>query len=162
MDIRIATLHGQKSQTCRSILRTLPEWFAIPEAVDDYVRDVVNFPMIVAQNKAGDTIGFISVKQQTSVAAEAYVLGVVPDYHRRGIGRLLFNAAEKMAVDMGLQFLTVKTLSADHPDIHYQATRLFYEAIGFMPLEVFPDLWSKENPCLMMIKPLSRKDRSIV
>jgi hypothetical protein len=33
-----------------------------------------------------------------------------------------------------------------------QETRKFYEAIGFVPLEVFPTLWGSENPCLVMIK----------
>jgi hypothetical protein len=34
------------------------------------------------------------------------------------------------------------------------ATRLFYEAIGFLPIEVFPTLWDPWNPRLLMLKRL--------
>jgi len=37
----------------------------------------------------------------------------------------------------------------------YAATRRFYEAIAFEPIEVFPALWGPDNPCLLMLKGLS-------
>ena len=55
----------------------------------------------------------------------------------------------------GVRYLTVKTLAADHPDPHYAATRRFYEALGFEPLEVFPTLWDADTPCLLMLKCLA-------
>lgn len=58
------------------------------------------------------------------------------------------------ALRRGLRFLTVKTLASSHPDQNYAATRRFYEAIDFLPLEVLPTLWGTENPCLLMIRPL--------
>lgn len=48
----------------------------------------------------------------------------------------------------------MKTLSADHPDRHYAATRVFYEAMGFEPIEVFAELWGSDTPCLLMLKRL--------
>lgn len=88
------------------------------------------------------------------LAVEAYVLGIRKEYHRQGYGHILFKAAEDKAKELGAKFLTVKTLAEAHPDIHYRATRLFYESIGFEPVEIFPTLWSPENPCLLMIKSL--------
>lgn len=52
----------------------------------------------------------------------------------------------------GAHWLTVKTLAASHSDPHYAETRRFYEANGFEPLEVFPDLWGEDMPCLMMVR----------
>jgi hypothetical protein len=37
------------------------------------------------------------------------------------------------------------------------ATRAFYQAVGFLPIEEFPDLWGAENPCLLMLRPLSNR-----
>ena len=52
----------------------------------------------------------------------------------------------------GVEFLQVKTLSAARPDAGYDATRAFYLAYGFRPLEEFPTLWDPANPALQMIK----------
>jgi GNAT superfamily N-acetyltransferase len=152
--ICIEELNAQKSEICREILGALPEWFGIPEAIDAYAKGVADLPMLIAKNQSGLVIGFISLKPQTSSAVEAYVLGVRREWHRKGIGRSLFEAAERMARKLGARFLTVKTLADTRPDPHYQATRLFYEAIGFEPIEVFPTLWSLKNPCLLMAKTL--------
>jgi hypothetical protein len=46
----------------------------------------------------------------------------------------------------GLAYLTVKTLAADHPNKDYADTRRFYDAIGFVPVEVFPKLWGPDLP----------------
>lgn len=44
-------------------------------------------------------------------------------------------------------------LSRD-PDPGYVKTRAFYQARGFVSLEVFPTLWGPANPALQMIKSL--------
>jgi GNAT superfamily N-acetyltransferase len=152
--IHIEILHERKSEVCREILEALPEWFGIPEAIDSYAKGVAELPMLVAKDTPGMIIGFIALKPQTPSAVEAYVLGIRREWHRKGCGRLLFEAGEKIALDLGAKFLTVKTLASSHPDPHYKATRLFYEAIGFVPIEVFPDLWSPKHPCLLMAKTL--------
>lgn len=54
-----------------------------------------------------------------------------------------------------VEFLQAKTLSAKHPDVGYGRTRQFYLAVGFRPLEEFPDLWGEANPCLQLIKYLA-------
>jgi GNAT superfamily N-acetyltransferase len=152
--ISIEELNEQKSETCRKILESLPEWFGIPEAIDAYAKGVADLPMLVAKDQSGLVVGFIALKPQTSAAVEAYVLGIRREWHRQGCGHLLFEVAERMTRKLGAKFLTVKTLADSNPDPHYQATRRFYEAIGFDPIEVFPTLWSPENPCLLMVKKL--------
>ena len=132
----------------------LPEWFGIPEAVDAYVAAVDDLPLLIARINGSEIIGFLSLRFHTEAAAEAYVLGVRPEWHRKGIGIRLFEAAGALARSRGCKYLTVKTLAAEHPDPHYRATRLFYEAIGFEPIEVLPTLWGPDNPCLLMLKRL--------
>jgi GNAT superfamily N-acetyltransferase len=136
------------------VLRSLPDWFGIEQAIVDYVAAVQSMPTFVATND-GQEIGFLSIKQHFSDSAEAYVLGVLPGHHRRGAGRAMFAAAEQWLGGQSVRFLQVKTLAPTAKSDHYDRTREFYQAIGFTPLEVFPTLWSERNPCLLMIKSLA-------
>jgi|SRR5665213_4367898 GNAT superfamily N-acetyltransferase len=80
-------------------------------------------------------------------AAEAYVMAVLPELHRQGIGRELLGHAEGMLAVDGVEFLQVKTLAPSKPDDL---------AYGFRPLEEFRDLWDADNPALQMIKVISK------
>jgi GNAT superfamily N-acetyltransferase len=152
--IHVEMLQEGKGEICREILESLPEWFGIPEAIEAYARSVADLPMLVASDPLGRVIGFIALRPQTASAVEVYVMGVRREWHRNGCGRLLIEAGQRIARELGAKFLTVKTLAENHPDPNYRATRLFYEAIGFHSIEVFPRLWSPENPCLLMVKPV--------
>ena len=103
----------------------------------------------------GDCAGFASLRVHTGFAAEIHIIGVKRRHHRRGAGRALIGAAERFCASRGLAFLTVKTLAPSHPSPHYAATRRFYEALGFVPIEVLPTLWGAANPCLLMLRSLS-------
>lgn len=151
--LTIAEWHDGKAALCREILDDLPEWFGLPEAKANFIAASAELPML-AGLVDGRAIGFVSLKPQTDFAVELYVLGVRRAYHRRGIGRALIENAARLASLQGRRFLTVKTLAASEPDPNYAATRCFYAALGFLPLEVFPTLWDVDNPCLLMVKPL--------
>jgi ribosomal protein S18 acetylase RimI-like enzyme len=151
--IDVVEVTRDKSSICRRILLSLPEWFGIPEAIESYAADVESLLMVGALLDA-EVIGFLAVRFHTKTAAEAYVLAVRREWHRTGIGRSLFDKAEAMAAARGARFMTVTTIAATVPDPHYTATRRFYEAIGFLPIEIFPTLWGPHNPCLLMLKPL--------
>jgi ribosomal protein S18 acetylase RimI-like enzyme len=145
-----------KGAVCRDILEDLPEWFGIAEARRHYVEAVEALPMFGFAVRAR-VVGFLSVKRHNRFTAEAYVLAVKRDWHRNGIGRALFEHVERDLCEQGLKYLTVKTLAPDRPNQAYEATRRFYEALAFVPVEVFPTLWGPENPCLLMIKALANQ-----
>lgn len=136
---------------CETILRALPEWFGIEEATAQYIRDVDDLPTFVAFED-GRAVGFMTVKQHFPQSTELYVLGVLPETHRQGVGQALLSTVEAYLHQQGVEYLQVKTLSASHPDPGYAKTRAFYEAMGFRPLEEFPTLWDEANPCLLMVK----------
>ena len=94
----------------------------------------------------------MTLLRHSGFAAEVYVMAVLPELHRRGIGLALLRHAEGMLAADGVEFLQVKTLAPSKPDAGYAKTRAFYLAYGFRPLEEFPDLWDAENPALQMIK----------
>jgi coenzyme F420-0:L-glutamate ligase / coenzyme F420-1:gamma-L-glutamate ligase len=142
---------GERSLLAESILRALPEWFAIEEATQAYIREVAELETFAAD----DGSGFLSLKRHTPRAAEIYVLGVLPARHRQGIGKSLVEAAEAWCVANGIDYLQVKTLADTHRDESYARTRAFYAAVGFVPLEVFPGLWDPHNPALVLVKHLA-------
>jgi len=151
--VEIIECHEGKEALCREVLDDLPEWFGLAKAKANYIAASAELPMLAARVD-GQAIGFVSLKLQTDFAVELYVLGVRRAFHRRGIGSALIESAARFASVRGRRFLTVKTLAASNPDPNYAATRHFYEALGFLPVEVFPTLWDARNPCLLMVKPL--------
>lgn len=135
------------------ILRALPAWFGIEEATLEYIRDAHANPTFVADD-GGEAVGFLTLVVHTAYAAEIHVMGVLPSYHRHGVGRQMVAVAEAYLRRQGIAYLQVKTLNDTHLDEGYARTRQFYLAMGFRPLEVFPDLWGPHNPCLQLIKAL--------
>jgi len=136
------------------ILRALPQWFGIEDATQAYIQAVGANPTFLAIDTACTDlpVGFLTLLQHSVDAAEVYVMGVRPEYHRHGVGRALITAAERHLRAEGVTFLQVKTLSDKHPDAGYQKTRAFYLAMGFRLLEEFPDLWGPHNPCWQLVK----------
>ena len=152
MEIKLLTDSARKRAVAREILADLPEWFGIPESTEEYIRESGKMPFFAAV-EGEDAVGFMALKETSSFACEIYVTGVKKRFHRQGAGRALFAAFEEYARAQGYRFVQVKTVAAGHY-AEYDATRLFYERMGFMALEVFPTLWDENNPCLVMVKAL--------
>jgi ribosomal protein S18 acetylase RimI-like enzyme len=150
--IRPISVTERRGAISREVLESLPEWFGIPASVENYITAADELRMLACFGPAGEVIGFVSIKTHTPFAAEVYVMGVKRPWHRRGIGRVLIEAVVELAISLGIRFLTVKTLAPSNDDQNYARTRLFYEAVGFLPIEEFPTLWGPENPCLFMLR----------
>ena len=150
-NIELRTEASGAGGTCRRILGTLPSWFGSLAAVEDYVA-VADRSLTVVASRNDQDVGFLTSVSHGPFAAEIYVMGVVPQEHRHGIGRLLLGEAESRLVTAGVEFLQVKTLSSRKSDEGYEKTRAFYLSCGFRPLEELPDIWGPDNPALQMIK----------
>jgi ribosomal protein S18 acetylase RimI-like enzyme len=140
--------------TCRQILEALPGWFGVEQSVEDFVTVADSAPTVVA-SVGGRDVGFLTLVRHSPYAAEVYVMGVLAEFHRQGIGRQLLEHAERSLAADGIEFLQVKTLSPRKRDEGYERTRAFYLASGFRPLEELPNLWGPDNPALQMVKVLS-------
>ncbi len=149
--IESPTIDPANGPLVESILRALPEWFGIEDAIIHYRDFAAAHPTLIAK-VAGAPVGCLAIMQHSPFAAEVYVMGVLPEFHGQGIGRMLVQSAEGWLIEQGVEYLQVKTLADTHPDPGYAKTRLFYEKMGFRPLEVFPTLWGEANPCLVMVK----------
>ena len=140
-----------RSGICNSILRSLPKWFGIESSIVDYVNDVASMNTWASYSN-NELTGFISINKHNTATAEILVIGVIEVFHKKGIGKLLIQVAEKHLAEQNFKYLTVKTLSELRADENYEKTRHFYLAMGFSPVEVFKTLWGEHNPCLLMIK----------
>jgi ribosomal protein S18 acetylase RimI-like enzyme len=90
MDVSISEVdnYDEKSSICNDILRTLPEWFANEDAIVEYAIKVRTMPFYAAFC-CGKVVGFIAIKTHNKHTAEICVMGILPEYHRKGIGKRL-------------------------------------------------------------------------
>ncbi len=142
-----------KSEVCEPILRSLPAWFGVEEAIVQYMVDIDNLPTFLAI-EAGRVSGFLSIKQHYPTSAEILVMGIQQNVHRHGMGRALIHQGEVWLKKQGVEYLQVKTLGPSRIDENYAKTRAFYLAMGFTPLEELLHIWDENNPCLILIKRL--------
>jgi GNAT superfamily N-acetyltransferase len=152
MEIKQLTNSVEKQTVTRLILESLPEWFGIPEAREEYITESANKLFFCAHDK-DSPIGFLYLKETGNATVELYVMGVLKEFHRHGIGRALFNQAKKTASEAGYTFMQVKTVKMGRYE-EYDKTNQFYLSLGFKEFEVFPTLWDEWNPCQVYIMSL--------
>ena len=151
MSVNIEGPYLEKAAVCAPILRSLPAWLGIEEAIVHYSTEIDHLSKLLAC-EAERVIGFVSLKQHTPYSAEIFVIGILPESHRKGIGKALINSAQEWLKSCSVEYLQVKTLGSSHSDAGYAKTRAFYEAMGFRPLEELKQIWDEDNPCLIMVK----------
>ena len=143
---------AEKKQISRTILEALPDWFGIPEAREQYIKESAAQPFFAAYDSE-KPIGFLCLKETGKETVELCVMGVLKDYHRKGVGRKLFEQAKEMAKRLGYSFMQVKTVQMGRYE-DYDATNHFYLSLGFKEFEVFPTLWDEWNPCQVYVMAL--------
>lgn len=143
----------EKQEICREVLYSLPDWFGIPDATENYIKETEK-EVVLGAKLEDKVIGFISIKVHNPNSAEVSVMGIKEEFHRHGLGRQLVNAAENLLVEQKISYLTVKTLAATRECPEYARTRAFYNGIGFTELEILTELWGEDNPCAYMVKTL--------
>ena len=152
MEIRQLTDSTEKQAVTRLILEALPEWFGIPEAREAYIRESAGRIFFCAYDR-NRPVGFLYLKETGNATVELYVMGIRKEYHRQGIGRLLFRQARDAAAGAGYAFMQVKTVQMGKYE-EYDRTNRFYLALGFREFEVFPTLWDERNPCQVYVMSL--------
>ena len=135
----------EREAAAREVLEALPDWFGIPESREAYIRDSRAQPFW-ADLEDGAVRGFLALKETSPYTAELAVMGVLPAYHRQGIGRALFSAFHQYARENGYAFLQVKTVQEGRY-ASYNQTNAFYRSLGFRELACLPMPWGRPNPC---------------
>jgi hypothetical protein len=123
--VRTVDAAEERSALCRSVLETLPDWFGLPEAIDRYVQDVAELPVLAVDDVGSSRRG--PLRHRGGDLRHGRCPRTPPD----GMGTALVEAAEDLLRGTGIEYLQVKTLGPSRPDEHHAATRRFYEAAGF-------------------------------
>ncbi len=147
--IQYITDENQKAKICTEILKQLPEWFEIEDAVLRYAAESRQsyFWAYIEGDKA---VGFLSAKETSPYAVEISVMGVLESYQRKGIGAAFVKSLYDFAKGSGYEFMQVKTVQAGTYPC-YDITNAFYKKAGFKELECIADLWDKDNPCQIYV-----------
>jgi GNAT superfamily N-acetyltransferase len=117
----------------RKITVDLPEYFGLPEVNEHYatgVRSRINFAAKVDEKY----VGLISIDLPYSENANIYWMGILRQYHRTGVGKILSCEAFCRAKNIGAKTISVETLSPEEEDENYLKTYQFYKSLGFTPL----------------------------
>jgi len=138
-----------KKSITRYVLEALPDWFGIPEAREEYIQDS-NDKIFFCAYEEEKPIGFLFLKETGKDTVELAVMGVLKEYHRKGIGKALFQSAKKVICEKGYSFIQVKTVQMGKYE-DYDKTNRFYINLGFKEFEVFPTLWDEWNPCQIYV-----------
>lgn len=150
--IRFIEDPDEKRKISREILEALTDWFEVEESREQYIRESGDQPFWAYVGDDGYE-GFLCLKETGKETVELAVMGVLKKYHRKGVGRRLFDAAKDHASMKGYGFIQVKTVrSGLYED--YDITNAFYKSLGFKELEVLPDYWDGLNPCQIYIMSL--------
>lgn len=145
--------HLQRQAECESVLRSLPLWFGIEEALLAYARDSAAMPTFALED-ASRIVGFLTLREHFAESWEVHCMAMRAEARNAGLGTRLLLHAEEWLRSKGVRFLQVKTVGAASSSPEYAETRRFYAARGFTPLEVFPTLWSPRNPALQLVRSL--------
>jgi GNAT superfamily N-acetyltransferase len=144
----------QRIPECEAVLRSLPRWFGIEEALTMYAQDTARLPTF-ALTDANTLVAFISLTEHFPQSWEVHCMAVHANARNRGHGTHLLAHAEQWLAFRGVKFLQVKTVAQTSSSKAYAETREFYSARGFTPLEIFPTLWAPQNPALQLVKALN-------
>lgn len=109
MEIRQITNRSEKQNITRYILEALPDWFGIPEAREEYIAKSAE-QIYFCAFEGNSPVGFLYLKETGSATVELYVMGVLEEFHRKGIGRALYDRAKEAAAQQGYSFMQVKTV----------------------------------------------------
>lgn len=143
-----------RTADCEAVLRSLPMWFGIENALLMYVRDSAIMPTF-ALSEGSNLIGFLTLREHFPEAWDIHCVAIKADARGQGHGSRLLAHAEAWLLERGARFLQVKTVAATSPSREYAETREFYRRRGFTPIEVFPMLWDAHNPAIQCIKVLN-------
>ena len=137
------------------ILRSLPEWFGVEEAIEGYTTSASRQESFLAVVN-NQTVGVALLSRHFKESAELTLIAVDAKHRGDRIGRALLDALESALIADDCQLLQVHTVGPSFEDAAYSQTRAFYRKAGFLPVQEF-DRIDWDGPTLVMVKPIMQK-----
>lgn len=130
--ISISTFSDSDIEKCLAIAATLPQWFTAKGL--RLMRTDLHYQKGLVALKNNQWVGFLSYFVNQA-KAEIGWMGVLPEFHRNGLGKLLLKQLAFELTEFGITELYVKTLGDSVEYAPYEKTRAFYRANGFYDFE---------------------------
>jgi GNAT superfamily N-acetyltransferase len=157
-DVHLRGLLPDDAVTCDGIVHSLPYHFGNETGRAQCAEAVRRQSGLVAV--AGDAVvGFLTWQPWFGSSYEITWLAVHGERRGRGVGTLLVERLAELAIEEGMRFLLVTTLSPSVPepgiDDGYEKTRAFYQRRRFVLLWEPTGWWDETNQCLLMVRDLT-------
>lgn len=102
--------HLTAMDQCEAILRSVPQWFGIEDAVLRFASDTATLPTFAIQY--GQRLeAFLTLLEHFPKAWEVHCIAVRGEARRSGNGKRLLEHAEAWLVSRGAEILQVKTIA---------------------------------------------------
>ena len=154
--VSVRELELADAPACDAVVATLPYFFGQPVGIAECASAVRSEPGLVAVDRYGTVVGFLTYRSHHPHSAEITWMAVRHDERRKGVGRVLVDALDNLLARRGVPLVFVITLG---PSVHepgvidgYGGTRAFYERVGFIPLREL-DAWGQDSPGLVLVRP---------
>lgn len=148
----VEIVRDRDPEAVRRIIAGLPSWFGTPAANEHYVTAASERDSFLARVD-GETVGVLLADRSFPESGEIHFIAVDAGHRGAGVGRMLVDAFEAQLRASEARLVQVKTVGPSFEDEGYAATREFYAALGFLPVEEVDNLdW--DGPTLIMVKPL--------
>ncbi|MBO0777453.1 MAG: GNAT family N-acetyltransferase [Ktedonobacteraceae bacterium] len=159
--LEVRPLIVNDAETCDQIVLTLPRHFGLESgrrACAQAVRTSEGWVAVLD----GRVVGFLTVQSYFDTTVEITWMAVHAEFRGRGIGRRLIERLRREVQARGYRLLLVSTLAPSYEgdtegpaEEGYAATRAFYQAVGFLPLQEVPLYWGVgSQPALLLVMPL--------
>jgi len=114
------------------VAKTLPEWFTEGGVKNIAVDILFQRGFVAICNNT--VVGFISFFVNEAAGHIGW-MGILPSYHRKGIGKKLLEKLVSEFKKSGVKEVRVNTLGDSVDYKPYEETRAFYRAMGFRDFE---------------------------
>jgi ribosomal protein S18 acetylase RimI-like enzyme len=155
-EVSIRPLEAGDADRCDQIVASLPYHFGQEDGRRDCADAVRRQPGLVAV-VGGTVVGFLTVQRHFEHAAEITWMAVHARHRHAGVGRALVGRLCHDLAAEGRRLLLVLTVSPSdegwEPPDGYQATRAFYQAVGFSLARDLPGLWPNDT-AVLLVRPL--------
>jgi ribosomal protein S18 acetylase RimI-like enzyme len=155
-ELVIRSLGVDDAETCDQIIASLPYHFGQADGRRECAQAVRSQPGLAAVTDT-TVVGFLTIQRHFDHAAEITWMAVHASHRHHGIGRALVDRLCQDLAAEGRRLLLVLTVSPSDPGWEpadgYQATRAFYQAVGFVLARDLPRLWPNDT-AVLLVRPL--------
>lgn len=153
-EFKVEILETKTDEAVCRLLRQIP-YFSFEPTIIEYGQESLKpfATTLMATSEEDRAIGCAVIEVMNEITMEIVVMGVHPDYRRRGVGSALIARTEELARSKGKKFLLLKTVGPSQKDKDADKTLEFFYKNDFCLLTEMDFIW-QDYYCGLMLKQL--------